>query len=134
MQLADEMGLIARPRQLAWQCRPVQQPPGVHEDAVRSRLPTAHQGTSRRHADRARAVGVAKPGTGGGKLVEVGRLQHRVAIDAKAVAALFVRHEEHDVGSGIRHGAVSLLPEGALAGESINSAEIGYRCQINPRA
>jgi hypothetical protein len=103
MGLAHQPGPPARGAQDIGECRAVQR----HRDAV---LPAAVHGRylPRRHAgpvrlaDRVGDVETLNPYPLGGDGVEVGRPHHPVAVGAKVVPALLVRHDDQEVRSALR--------------------------------
>ena len=109
MQLAYELGLVPGLAQLTRQR--VLDLPGhavpIGHHAVGDRLLAGKKRAPRRDAGGAFHVGAGEVRAGGGEEVEIGGADHRMPVDAQAVAAMLIGSYQQDVG--LPHGKNSLL-------------------------
>ena len=94
MGLARKMGAIPRIAQNPGQSRPGQRRRCILKRAVIARLAPRNHRTASRHTHRTSRISVAKTHPRRSHIVQIGRLQHGMALNTEAIAALLIRHNK----------------------------------------
>ena len=94
VRLARQMGAIPRIAQNPGQRRPRQRCLCILKRAVIAGLAPRNHRTASRHTHRTSRIGTAKTHPRRSHIVQIGRLQHGMALNTQAIAALLIRHNK----------------------------------------